>query len=59
MFPDIADGLRVREALWRHRAAGSASVMVGSGFSRNAGPLSSGARPMPTWTQMAQALCAP
>lgn len=59
MFPDIANVIRIRDALWRHRALGSASVMVGAGFSRNADPLSPKARHMPTWSQMAEALCDP
>lgn len=57
MFADIANVLRIREALWRHKALGSSSVMVGAGFSRNAEPVSVTARPMPAWTQLAQALC--
>lgn len=57
MFPDIANVLCIREALWRHKALGSASIMVGAGFSRNAAPLSSTARAMPSWSQMAEALC--
>lgn len=59
MFPDIANVLRIREALWRHESAGNAAVMVGAGFSRNAEPASHAARAMPAWTQMAQALCGP
>jgi hypothetical protein len=59
MFSDIANVFRIREALWRHRALGSSSIMVGAGFSRNADPLSSTARPMPNWQQMAEALCHP
>jgi hypothetical protein len=59
MFPDIANVIRIREALWRHAAIGNASVMVGAGFSRNAEPVSATARKMPDWAQMAQALCEP
>lgn len=59
MFPDIANVLAIREALWRHRALGSASIMVGAGFSRNSDPVGSSARPMPTWAEMAEALCRP
>jgi hypothetical protein len=59
MFPDIANVLHIREALWRHKILGNASIMVGAGFSRNAEPLSSTARPMPNWSQMATALCHP
>lgn len=59
MFPDIANVLAIREALWRHRALGSASIMVGAGFSRNSDPVGSSARSMPTWAEMAEALCRP
>jgi hypothetical protein len=59
MFPDIANVFCIREALWRHKALGNASIMVGAGFSRNADPLSTSARIMPNWSQMAQALCHP
>lgn len=59
MFPDIANVLRIREALWRHSPSGNASIMIGSGFSRNAEPATSSARPMPTWPDMAKALCLP
>jgi SIR2-like domain len=59
MFPDIANVFCIREALWRHKALGSASIMVGAGFSRNADPLSTTARVMPNWSQMAEALCHP
>jgi SIR2-like domain len=57
MFPDIGSVLHIRDALWRYKAGGSASVMVGSGFSRNAEPVSPAARPMPNWSDMAVALC--
>lgn len=59
MFPDIANVLRIRDALWRHRALGNASIMIGAGFSRNADPVSSTSRQMPSWYQMAAALCEP
>ncbi len=59
MFPDIANVFCIREALWRHKALGSASIMVGAGFSRNADPLSTTARVMPNWSQMAEGLCHP
>ena len=57
MFPDIGSVLHIRDALWRYKAGGSASVMIGSGFSRNAEPVSPAARPMPDWSDMAVALC--
>jgi len=59
MFPDIANVLLIRDALWRHKVMGSASIMVGSGFSRNADSVSSTARKMPSWSEMAGALCHP
>jgi hypothetical protein len=59
MFANIANVLCIREALWRHKMLGSASIMVGAGFSRNADPLSSTARVMPGWSEMAEALCHP
>jgi hypothetical protein len=57
MIPDIANVLCIRDALWRHKALGNASIMIGAGFSRNADPVSSTARPMPSWSQMAESLC--
>jgi|HubBroStandDraft_4_1064222.scaffolds.fasta_scaffold01442_5 hypothetical protein len=59
MFPDVANVLFIRDALWRHKAMGSASIMVGAGFSRNADPVSTTARKMPSWSEMAEALCHP
>lgn len=59
MFSDLASVLHIREALWRHKEMGCASVMVGAGFSRNAIRASPAARPMPTWSKMALALCDP
>jgi hypothetical protein len=53
MFPDIGSVLHIRDALWRYKAGGSASVMIGSGFSRNAEPVSPAARRMPNWSDMA------
>lgn len=47
----------IRTSLW-NKAGSRASVMVGAGFSRNAKPTSTSAREMPTWSQMAKALCA-
>lgn len=59
MFLDMANVLHIREALWRHKGLGNASVMVGSGFSRNAEPVGLSPPPMPAWWQMAEALCEP
>lgn len=49
----------LREQLWRAkpgRAAGRASVMIGAGFSRNADPSASAARPFPTWQGLTDGL---
>lgn len=49
----------LRGQLWRAkpgRAAGRASVMIGAGFSRNADPSASAARPFPTWQELAAGL---
>ena len=43
----------VRRALWSRPDAG-ASVMVGSGFSRNARPIRSGIRELPLWSDIAK-----
>ncbi len=59
MFPDIANVFYIREALWRYKELGSASIMVGAGFSRNADPISLTARPMPNWAELGEALCHP
>lgn len=47
----------IRTSLW-NKSGSRASVMVGAGFSRNAKPTSPSVREMPTWSQMAKALCA-
>ena len=49
----------LRGQLWRAkpgRAAGRASVMIGAGFSRNADPSASAARPFLTWQGLADGL---
>ena len=49
----------LRGQLWRAkpgRAAGRASVMIGAGFSRNADPSASAARPFPTWQGLTDGL---
>ena len=48
IFPDQSHINRVRDALYQ-RSGNGASVMVGSGFSRNAIPLRPNAEPLPTW----------
>lgn len=59
MFADLSNVLLIRDALWRHRIIGNAAVMIGSGFSRNASPTGGAPRPMPSWWNMAEALCDP
>ena len=54
-FPDQIRIRHVREALWR-RGAGGASVMIGSGFSRNAAMKAPGARKPPDWAGVANAM---
>lgn len=54
-FPDQIRIRHVREALWR-RSAGGASVMVGSGFSRNAEMKAPGAGTPPDWAEVASAM---
>ena len=56
IFPDQSHINRVREALWQ-RPVGFASVMIGSGFSRNARKAGPDAREFPLWKDVAQALC--
>ena len=54
-FPDQIRIRHVRDALWR-RSAGGASVMVGSGFSRNADMKAPGAGAPPDWADVASAM---
>lgn len=56
IFPDQSHINRIREALWQ-RPEGFASVMIGSGFSRNARKAGPDARKFPLWKDVAQALC--
>ena len=51
-FQDQSHINRVRNALWR-RSGNGASVMVGSGFSRNAVPIRPDAGQLPTWLDIA------
>jgi hypothetical protein len=48
-FPDQIYIDKLRTALWRGRQFGRAAVMVGSGFSLNAVPVSMSVAPFPTW----------
>ena len=54
-FPDQNHINRVRDALHR-RSGNGASVMIGSGFSRNAVPMCPGGSPLPTWLELASQL---
>lgn len=46
----------IRDTLWKTPGAGTVSVMIGSGFSRNALPAVMGARRFPLWTQLAECM---
>ena len=52
-FPDQSHINRVRDALWQ-RSGGGASVMIGSGFSRNALKARPDANDPPTWRDVAK-----
>ena len=52
-FQDQSHINQVREALWE-RPYGRASVMVGSGFSRNAGKAQPDAGDLPMWDELAR-----
>ena len=54
-FPDQSHINRVRDALWQ-RSGGGASVMIGSGFSRNALKARPDANDPPTWREVAKAV---
>ena len=53
--PDQSHINRVRDALWQ-RSGGGASVMIGSGFSRNALKARPDANDPPTWREVAKAV---
>ena len=54
-FPDQSHINRVRDALWR-RSGNGASVMVGSGFSRNSVPSGPQVVALPTWQEVTSQL---
>ena len=54
-FTDQSHINRVRDALWQRSGSG-ASVMVGSGFSRNSVPISPQVEPLPTWDEVTNQL---
>ena len=55
-FPDQSHINRVRDALWRW-PIGGASVMVGSGFSRNAEKVAFDAADLPSWRELTKLIC--
>ena len=54
-FPDQSHINRVRDALWQ-RSSNGASVMVGSGFSRNSLPKGPHVASLPTWDEVTSKL---
>ncbi len=49
----------IRDALWQQKpgtTTGRAAIMVGAGFSKNANPTSSAARPFPSWPALTESL---
>src|SRR5215218_8057394 len=48
-FTDRPHVGRIAEALWSRSPTGTAAVLVGAGFSRNAVPAKAGTGPMPGW----------
>lgn len=56
IFPDQSHINHIREALWQ-QPEGGASLMVGSGFSRNARKAGANAREFPLWQDIAKSLC--
>ena len=55
IFPDQSHINRVRDALWQ-RSSNGASVMVGSGFSRNSVPGGPHVATLPTWEEVTNQL---
>ncbi|MCY4515106.1 MAG: SIR2 family protein [Candidatus Tectomicrobia bacterium] len=55
-FPDQSHINRVRDALWR-RIGGGASVMIGSGFSKNATKVRPDAGDPPLWSDVVEEMC--
>ncbi|MFC1692153.1 SIR2 family protein [Candidatus Latescibacterota bacterium] len=54
VFPDQNHIEQIRKCLWNGREFGQASVMIGTGFSRNAGRISSSTPPFPLWSELAK-----
>ena len=55
-MPDQSHINQVRDALWRW-PIGGASVMVGSGFSKNADKTAFNADDLPSWRELTQLIC--
>jgi len=55
-LPDLPHLLHVRDRLWKGQETGRATVLVGSGFSRNAEPSKPDADQYPLWTDVARAI---
>ena len=54
-FPDQSKFNRVRDALWKRSQ--NASIMIGSGFSKNAEILGTSTSPAPSWNELTEAMC--
>src|SRR4051812_35298039 len=54
-LPDRSDIEAIQRALWDARSR--AAIMVGAGFSRNATPISAGARPFALWPDVTKRFC--
>ena len=55
-LPDLPHVVQIGRRLWETTPTGRATVMVGSGFSRNAEPKTTGAPPFPVWLDLAERL---
>ncbi|MDX8525386.1 SIR2 family protein [Mesorhizobium sp. MSK_1335] len=51
-FSDASHIARIAEALWAREPVGSAALLVGAGFSRNAAPVRASAGTMPGWNDI-------
>lgn len=51
-FPDDTHVDRIAEALWSRAPSGTAAVLVGAGYSRNATALTAGFQSMPGWNDV-------
>lgn len=55
-FDDQAHVARIADALWSHSPTGTAAVLVGAGFSKNATKSLASARPMAGWNEIYMAM---